>query len=65
MGMILMVKRRCACGEVENVIIDNGKRASVRWYQVVCKTCGRKSLKHADPESAVRDWNEMDGKGRR
>ena len=62
MGMMLMLKRRCVCGELENVILDNGKRASVRWYQVVCTKCGRKSLKHADAESAIRDWNNMEEK---
>lgn len=65
MGQILMVKRRCVCGELENVellsgYIPVGKMFGKKFYYVSCSGCGRKTAKHTGPEEAIREWNHME-----
>ena len=60
MGMALMLKRQCVCGEHEGVELIEGNSAYSHFWQVKCKRCGKVTAKHMDAEGAIRDWNHME-----
>ena len=60
MGQIMMLKRKCVCGEWDRVALIKGKTAKVPFWYVKCPRCGRETAKHTGPEEAVREWNHME-----
>lgn len=61
MGQVMMVKRRCVCGEWDNVTLVTGNVPfGKKFYYVKCPGCGRETAKHTGPEEAVREWNHME-----
>ena len=58
-GMYMMVKKACTCGEIDELELC-AKSEPKLCYFVRCPRCGRTSAKHREPEEAVKDWNHME-----
>lgn len=60
MEQMIVVKRRCVCGEWDKIVLIKGKAAHIPFYYVKCPGCGRQTLKHTEPDEAILEWNYME-----